>query len=53
MCGENGRTWTKKPFAGAQYNEDAMARQKLAQGIRKFNSGARHVELSQVAQKVG
>src|SRR5713101_680153 len=38
------------------HNEDAMATQKLAEGIRKFNSDARHLQdfaLSQVAQKVG
>ena len=37
------------------HNEDAMATEKLAEGIRKFNSDARHLEdfaLSQVAQKV-
>jgi transaldolase len=36
------------------HNEDAMATEKLAEGIRKFNSDARHLEdfaLSQVAQK--
>jgi transaldolase len=38
------------------HNEDAMATEKLAEGIRKFNSDARHLEdyaLSQVAVKVG
>jgi transaldolase len=38
------------------HNEDPMATEKLAEGIRKFNSDARHLEdfaLSQVAQKVG
>ena len=38
------------------HNEDAMATEKLAEGIRKFNSDARHLEdfaLSQVAKKVG
>lgn len=38
------------------HNEDAMATEKLAEGIRKFNSDARHLEeyaLSQVAEKVG
>ena len=38
------------------HNEDAMATEKLAEGVRKFNSDARHLEdfaLSQVAQKVG
>jgi transaldolase len=38
------------------HNEDAMATEKLAEGIRKFNADARHLEdyaLSQVAQKVG
>jgi transaldolase len=38
------------------HNEDAMATEKLAEGIRKFNSDAHHLEdfaLSQVAQKVG
>jgi transaldolase len=37
-------------------NEDAMATEKLAEGIRKFNSDARLLEnyaLSQVAEKVG
>jgi len=36
------------------HNEDAMATEKLAEGIRKFNSDARHLEeyaLSQVAAK--
>ena len=38
------------------HNEDAMATEKLAEGIRKFNSDARHLEeyaLSQVSEKVG
>jgi transaldolase len=38
------------------HNEDAMATEKLAEGIRKFNSDARLLEnyaLSQVAEKVG
>ena len=38
------------------HNEDAMATEKLAEGIRKFNSDALHLEeyaLSQVAEKVG
>ena len=38
------------------HNEDAMATEKLAEGIRKFNSDARHLQeyaLSQVAAKVG
>jgi transaldolase len=38
------------------HNEDAMATEKLAEGIRKFNSDAGHLEdyaLSQVEQKVG
>ena len=38
------------------HNEDAMATDKLAEGIRKFNSDARHLEeyaVSQVAEKVG
>src|SRR5580658_5965788 len=38
------------------HNEDAMATDKLAEGIRKFNADARHLEeyaLSQVAEKVG
>ena len=38
------------------HNEDAMATEKLAEGIRKFNIDARHLEdyaLSQVAEKVG
>lgn len=37
------------------HNEDAMATEKLAEGIRKFNSNASHLEdyaLSQVKQKV-
>lgn len=36
------------------HNEDAMATEKLAEGIRKFNSDARHLQdyaLSQVTQK--
>jgi transaldolase len=38
------------------HNEDAMATEKLAEGIRKFNSDAHRLEeyaLSQVAEKVG
>jgi len=38
------------------HNEDAMGTDKLAEGIRKFNSDARRLEqyaLSQVAEKVG
>src|SRR6266699_5506244 len=38
------------------HNEDAMATEKLAEGIRKFNSDAQHLEdyaLSQVAEKAG
>ena len=38
------------------HNEDAMATEKLAEGIRKFNSDAHHLEefaLSQVVEKVG
>jgi transaldolase len=38
------------------HNEDAMATEKLAEGVRKFNSDALHLEefaLSQVAQRVG
>ena len=37
------------------HNEDAMATEKLGEGIRKFNSDARHLEgyaLSEVTQKV-
>ena len=37
------------------HNEDAMATERLAEGIRKFNSDARHLEeyaLSRVTQKV-
>ena len=37
------------------HNEDAMATEKLAEGIRKFNSDARHLEdyaLSKVTQTV-
>ena len=37
------------------HNEDAMATEKLAEGIRKFNSDARHLEdyaLAQVKLKV-
>jgi transaldolase len=36
------------------HDEDAMATEKLAEGIRKFNSDAHHLEeyaLSQVAEK--
>src|SRR5262249_32766297 len=46
---------TEKDFRW-MHNEDAMATEKLAEGIRKFNSDARHLEeyaLSQVAEKVG
>jgi transaldolase len=46
---------TEKAFRW-MHNEDAMATEKLAEGIRKFNSDAYHLEeyaLSQVAQKVG
>jgi transaldolase len=37
------------------HNEDAMATEKLAEGIRKFNADARHLQdyaLSQVASNV-
>ena len=38
------------------HNEDKMATEKLAEGIRKFNSDAQHLEesaLSRIAEKVG
>ena len=38
------------------HNEDAMATEKLAEGIRKFHGDTRHLQeyaLSQVAAKVG
>src|SRR5579864_2697063 len=38
------------------HNEDAMATEKLAEGIRKFNADSSHLQeyaLSQVAEKVG
>ena len=38
------------------HNEDAMGTEKLAEGIRKFNSDAQKLEeyaLSQVGEKVG
>src|SRR6266481_3359583 len=44
---------TEKAFRW-MHNEDAMATEKLAEGIRKFNSDAQHLEeyaLSQVAKK--
>ena len=37
-------------------NEDAMAMEKLDEAIRKFDSGARHLEeyaLTEVGQEVG
>jgi transaldolase len=37
------------------HNEDQMATEKLAEGIRKFNTDAHHLEefaLSQVAEKI-
>src|SRR6267142_2665399 len=46
---------TEKSFRW-MHNEDAMATEKLAEGIRKFNADARRLEqyaLSQVAEKVG
>src|SRR6516164_2996549 len=46
---------TEKDFRW-MHNEDAMATEKLAEGIRKFNSDAQKLEeyaLSQVAVKVG
>ena len=46
---------TEKNFRW-MHNEDAMATEKLAEGIRKFNADAHHLEefaLSQVAEKVG
>jgi transaldolase len=46
---------TEKSFRW-MHNEDPMATEKLAEGIRKFNSDARRLEeyaLSQVAEKVG
>jgi transaldolase len=45
----------EKAFRWMQ-NEDAMATEKLAEGIRKFNSDAHHLQdyaLSQVGEKVG
>jgi transaldolase len=38
------------------HNEDAMATEKLAEGIRKFNSDAQHLQqfaLAQVAETIG
>jgi len=38
------------------HNEDAMATEKLAEGIRKFNSDARRLQqfaLSRVAETIG
>ena len=38
------------------HNEDAMATEKLAEGIRKFNSDASHLQeyaLSRMEAKVG
>jgi transaldolase len=46
---------TEKSFRW-MHNEDPMATEKLAEGIRKFNSDARRLEeyaLSQVTEKVG
>src|ERR1700747_3167987 len=46
---------TEKTFRW-MHNEDAMATEKLAEGIRKFNSDAQKLQeyaLSQVAEKVG
>jgi transaldolase len=46
---------TEKSFRW-MHNEDAMATEKLAEGIRKFNSDALRLQeyaLSQVAEKVG
>jgi transaldolase len=46
---------TEKTFRW-MHNEDAMATEKLAEGIRKFNSDAQKLEdyaLSQVAERVG
>ncbi len=46
---------TEKSFRW-MHNEDAMATEKLAEGIRKFNSDARRLEefaLSQVAVEIG
>ena len=46
---------TEKAFRW-MHNEDAMATEKLAEGIRKFNSDAQKLQeyaLSQVAEKVG
>jgi len=46
---------TEKDFRW-MHNEDAMATEKLAEGIRKFNSDAQKLEeyaLSQIAEKVG
>ena len=45
---------TEKAFRW-MHNEDAMATEKLAEGIRKFNADAHHLEefaLSQIAEKV-
>jgi transaldolase len=45
---------TEKTFRWL-HNEDAMATEKLAEGIRKFNADAKKLEeyaLSQIAQKI-
>jgi hypothetical protein len=53
---DDGRAFLKRfKTPRWMHNEDAMATEKLAEGIRKFNSDARHLEgyaLSQVTQKV-
>ena len=56
QASQEGRLHLDEKTFRWMHNEDAMATEKLAEGIRKFNSDASHLEeyaLSQVAEKVG
>jgi transaldolase len=55
VCKEDKLHLDEKTFRW-MHNEDAMATEKLGEGIRKFASDARHLEdyaLSKVAAKAG
>jgi transaldolase len=52
---EQGLRLDEKTFR-SMHNEDAMATEKLAEGIRKFNSDAQHLQqfaLARVAETIG
>jgi transaldolase len=56
QAAEDERLYLREKAFRWMHNEDAMATEKLAEGIRKFNSDAHKLQeyaLSQVAEKVG